>query len=158
MQRRTHHNTCQALHPALETVRLWRPSIVLAPRALSPKPTRYSREPLERRRASRPACSRMPPSAPCMPALRMRMHAEEAPPLASPAQSAPRSFFEHAPLHPQRGIRNAQFQLRVWIFDGQFGTMSGHVRGSPPPQSRGASPPDLSENVRHGFWVAFFIF
>ena len=58
MQRRTHHNTCQALHPALETVRLWRPSIVLAPRALSPKPTRYSREPLERRRASRPACSR----------------------------------------------------------------------------------------------------
>ena len=46
-------------------------------------------------------------------------------------------------------IRNSSFRLRVWIVDGRFGTVSELVRGSRPPQSRGASPPDPSRNL----WV-----
>ena len=47
------------------------------------------------------------------------------------------------------GLRNRRSRPRVWIVGGRFGTVSEHVRGSRPPQSRGASPPDPSRNL----WV-----
>ena len=54
---------------------------------------------------------------------------------------------KEAKLQVDGGLRNRRFRLRVWIFDGQFGTVLEHVWGSPPLQSRGASPPDPSRNL-----------
>ena len=56
------------------------------------------------------------------------------------------------------GLRNLQFGLRLWILEGQFGTMLEHARGSPPTQSRGASPPDPSQNLCVCTWKRFFRF
>ena len=44
------------------------------------------------------------------------------------------------------------------LLGGRFGTILDHVWGSPPPQSRGASPPDLPGNVSIGFAAVFFRF
>ena len=44
------------------------------------------------------------------------------------------------------------------LLGGHFGTVSDHAWGSPPPRSRGASPPDLPGNVSIGFAADFLIF
>ena len=56
------------------------------------------------------------------------------------------------------GLRNRRFRMRVWTFDGQFGTILDHVGGSPEAQSRGASPPDLSRNLYPALTNDFFRF
>ena len=49
------------------------------------------------------------------------------------------------------GLRNPHLRPRVWISECRVGTVSEQFRGSPPPKSRGASPPDLPGSVWDGF-------
>ena len=78
-------------------------------------------------------------------------------PLPSTACSAPGGLESESDLVTERrrvtmvqvdpGIRNSRFRLRVWMFDGRFGTILDHFGGSRALSSRGASPPDLPGNL-----------